>query len=296
MNAVFAAGPLGFAIEGARAPADWPCARASGSAPQHLIRVTLTAAAPSVGSKWDGALDGIQTGVAPTTGICTFTRRGAFDATFDPHTLCGAYRGLVDGTADAAVPTPMPLVESFLRACAATTLLLHGGALFHGASVAVDGAGYLFCGLSGAGKTTLVEGTIDGVYLSDDQSIMGLQDGEPCLWGSPFSGLAARRAAPVCVPLRAVVLLSSTRPARTRLTIRTDRARASGELLRHVCSFLRTPHEAERALAMVANLVTQVPLFSLERHLDTSLMDVVDAIRARAPAVAPAVDVMRRVG
>jgi hypothetical protein len=198
----------------------------------------------------------------------------AFVADVDFADRAATYNGRLDVTAAG----PCPVFESFLRALASGLLLRDGGALLHGASCALDG-GFVFCGLSGAGKTTLVEGTADGVYLSDDQSIVTSSATGFDVWGSPFSGLAARRAAPIAHPLTAFVLLESTRPSSTIVTRRTDRARVVAELMRHVCAFEATKAEADRALAFALRMVETTPVFTLERNLRDSLVDVLARIR-----------------
>ena len=184
------------------------------------------------------------------------------------------YVGVIDVTPDG----PCPIFESFLRALTSGLLLRDGGALLHGASCALDG-GFVFCGLSGAGKTTLVEGTADGVYLSDDQSIVTASATGFDVWGSPFSGLAARRAAPISHPLSAFVLLESTRPSSTIVTRRTDRARVVTELMRQVCAVEATKAEADRALAFALRMVETTPVFTLARNLRDPLVDVLARIR-----------------
>jgi hypothetical protein len=207
-----------------------------------------------------------------------YRRRGGFEADAamgrDGRGGRVSYRGLVDVSAGGQTA----VLESFLRAVTASSLLRAGGALLHGASVAVDGRGYAFCGLSGAGKTTLVDGTDDDTFLADDQTLVSRDHGQLFVWGSPFAGLSARRAKPICVPLRALVLLASARPSSTRLARRDDKARFAAELLRHVCCFEATPAEGARALAFASAVVEQVPVFTLERHLSTSVRDIVASI------------------
>lgn len=203
---------------------------------------------------------------------------GAFVADVDFTEETATYQGEVDLQPHGM----MPVFESFLRAVASGWLLRRGGALLHASSAAIHDEGYLFAGVSGAGKTTLVEGTSDAEYLSDDQSIVcpDLETQVLHVWGSPFSGLAARRAVPHCVPLRAFVLLHSTRPSATRLERLRPSAANAAALLRHVCSFERTPEEGERAFAFVERILATIPVFSLERHLSDDLRSIVAKIEA----------------
>jgi hypothetical protein len=267
------------------------------------LRFELDGVAPPAGFGGDGAADFVvdvearelvdveerrldDGGLAPIDPIVChvdgerirYRRSGGFEADVDMRRdgVGGhaSYRGLVDVSAGGQTA----VLESFLRAVTASSLLRSGGALLHGASVAVAGRGYGFCGLSGAGKTTLVDGTDDDTFLADDQTLLSITGQRLTVWGSPFAGLSARRAKPIAVPLRAVVLLASTRPSSTRLVRRHDKARVAGELLRHVCCFEATPAEGARALAFAAGVVERVPMFALERHLSTSVHDVVGLI------------------
>lgn len=204
---------------------------------------------------------------------------GAFLADVDFSDETASYQGEIDVQPHGA----MPVFESFLRALSSGWLLRRGGALLHASSAAISGQGYLFAGVSGAGKTTLVEGTRDEEYLSDDQSILcpDPATGELEVWGSPFSGLAARRAVPYRVPLRAFVVLERTRPSSTRLERLAPSAVLVASLLRHVCSFERTREEAERAFAFVERVLATTPVFSLERHLSDDLGAIVAKIEAQ---------------
>lgn len=81
----------------------------------------------------------------------------------------------------------------------------------HGCGAIVDGRGYLFAGVSGAGKTTTA-GLIqrrhpDAVILSDDRIIVRRVGGEQRMYGTPWHGEAELSAAR-SVPLERILLLS----------------------------------------------------------------------------------------
>ncbi len=266
-------GPLRIATS-VDAPVDWCCEREDARRPPDLEVAVVGRRTPPADV---GALAEIHTRVDGDT--LHLTRAGAFTATLDLRTRRAEYTGSLD-QGDGG----FPLFESFLRAACASILLRAGGALLHAASAAFGAGGYVFCGLSGAGKTTLVEGTPDDVYLSDDQSIVTPTQGGLAVWGSPFSGLATRRARPTHHAVRALVLLSADRPPRTALSVREDRARAAGELLRHLCCFERTPAEGRAALAWAQRAVQTTPVFSLARHVDTPLATIIDEIEGHLAA------------
>lgn len=258
------AGPLGFDVGGLRAPPDWHCD--SGG-----LVVSVDIEERDVGAIADGCVT-----VDESAGVVRMTRAGAWHAELDVAARHVRYRGGVD----VCGLQPCPTFESFLRVVTSELLLRNGGALFHASSVAVDGRAYLFCGLSGAGKTTLVEGTTDAEYLSDDQSIVALERDAFSAWGTPFSGAACRRAPPARHPLAAIAILSSARPATTSIVRINSAAAAVAGLARHVCAHDRSADCAARTLGVLEALVRRVPVVYVERHLATSLRDIVGAIDA----------------
>lgn len=272
------AGPLVLDVSGRIAPPDWFSEVAPSRGGPNAITISFEAG--DVGTSTDGVAH-----VVGTENSARLTRGGSWRAEVDFARGHATYRGGYDVDGARQCPT----FESFLRVLASELLLRTGGALLHASSVAINGRGYVFCGLSGAGKTTLVEGTPDGEYLTDDQSIVTTEFTESgayrvLTWGTPFSGSAARRAPPLSASVQAIVLLSSERPAVTRLERATRSARTAAELLRHLCAHDRSAAAAARALGVVEALVTRVPVIRLERHMSTSLREIVQAIDALVAA------------
>ena len=285
-------GPLVFRVPAPR-PLDWhaPSERGrAGGARGDDVHIDVVAGPPA---PRDGAPISLVTAVVEGTCI-KVARAGGFIAALDVAARRATYQGLVDVVEGTRT---CPVFESFLRVATSSLLQREGGALLHGASAAFTSASaslgasgaIAFCGLSGAGKTTLVEGCDDDAFLSDDQTILSrAADGHASIdkqgcarfmaWGSPFAGMSARRGQHCAHPLRALVLLSSTRPTRTSLVRRHDHAGVVAELVRHVCSFEHDAGEATRTLAFAAELVATTAVFSLARHIDTSLDDIADAV------------------
>lgn len=80
--------------------------------------------------------------------------------------------------------------DSFLRVAYSTLLLRHNGFLLHASGVISRGKGYIFTGVSGAGKTTVAEESkLCGMVLSDE--IVAVKKAGGCwkLFGTPFMGL-----------------------------------------------------------------------------------------------------------
>ncbi len=84
-----------------------------------------------------------------------------------------------------------------------------GGLLIHSACVQFLDQGILFCGLSGAGKSTqahLWEKHLDAKAINLDQPYVFVKDGRSYVTGSPFSG-KENAYEPVCKPIRAIVFV-----------------------------------------------------------------------------------------
>jgi hypothetical protein len=83
-----------------------------------------------------------------------------------------------------------------------------GGLLVHASSVVFDEGAILFVGHSGAGKSTIaaIAEECGGVVLSDDRTIVTVEDNQALAWGTPWHGTFARGAS-ASVPVRAWYML-----------------------------------------------------------------------------------------
>jgi len=93
----------------------------------------------------------------------------------------------------------------------------HDGLLLHAAGIVLDGAGHVFTGASGAGKTTVARlaaggGCGRGEVLVDENVIVRLGAGGPELCSTPFWGMSTPpeliHRTNRCVPLRGIYLLA----------------------------------------------------------------------------------------
>ncbi|MBE7010199.1 MAG: hypothetical protein E7418_01765 [Ruminococcaceae bacterium] len=89
-------------------------------------------------------------------------------------------------------------------------VLQQGGLVIHASSLAYDGKGVLFSAPSGTGKSTHTElwktykpGT---VIVNDDMPVIRIENGEPLLCGTPWSGKNSINTN-VSVPLKAIIFL-----------------------------------------------------------------------------------------
>ena len=157
------------------------------------------------------------------------------------------------------------------------------GACLHACGVVdVDGAGYLFVGQSGAGKSTtarLWTATRPISILSDDRVIVRADGDGFTLHGTPWHG-DGPFARPGNAPLRAIFLLAQA--PRTEL-LALPPARAVGRLL--AASFLPF-HDAQlvaNAAELLSAAVLHIPCFELRFTPDASAVEIVAQGRSRGP-------------
>src|SRR5205823_10646703 len=98
-------------------------------------------------------------------------------------------------------------LDSLLRVVLSLVLPRQGGLLVHAAGLARDGRGYLFPGVSGAGKTTVARLSPDATLLSDELSIVTACTESPYLHGTPFWGELARAGENRAVSLAGIYFL-----------------------------------------------------------------------------------------
>src|SRR5688572_7137967 len=112
---------------------------------------------------------------------------------------------LVHRVAEVAITEAHELtVDSLLRVMLSLALIPRRGLLVHAASLVRDGRGYLFPGVSGAGKTTLARLSADATLLSDELSIVTAAEAGPRVHGTPFWGELARAGESGSAPLAGV--------------------------------------------------------------------------------------------
>ena len=155
----------------------------------------------------------------------------------------------------------------------------HGAMVVHGCGLVADGRGLLFCGHSGAGKTTTAllwrahrRGT---EVLSDDRIVVRLRAGRPWIFGTPWHG-SGRFAEPRGVPLSAVFFLRQAKRSRP-----SDLATPTAAAHLFARSF-PPPWSGpgiDRVLALCARVARTVPCRTLSFARDeTAVRAVIDAL------------------
>ena len=135
--------------------------------------------------------------------------------------------------------------------------------LFHGSSIAVDGAGYLFTAHSGTGKSTHTRLWMQAfgnraVMVNDDKPFLQLDGSRVWLCGSPWSGKHGLDSN-IRVPLKGICILE--RGAENRIE-KISAAEALPMLQKQAYQPL-DPEKTDAFLALVERLSQTVPLWKM---------------------------------
>lgn len=144
-------------------------------------------------------------------------------------------------------------------------LMIHRLALGEGAEihacgvVTADGAGRLFVGHSGAGKSTTSRLWLrqpGSCVLSDDRIILRLRDGKPVMYGTPWHGDAGL-AAQACAPVNRILLLEH---GERNEILSLDPARATAELFARAFVPYHSPAGLAHTLDFLEKITARLPV------------------------------------
>ena len=175
-------------------------------------------------------------------------QRGDFRARWDPARGCGRVQQAVNPYA----------LDSVLRILHTLLLAPRGGLLLHAASAIRNGRAYVFAGVSGAGKTTMIRlAPPDVVPLSDEVSYLVPDGNGYRAWGTPFAGDWGVPGPNLSAPLARVLLLRQAEEARFEPL---PAAVAARELLRSTLFFAREPASVAQVFQSVGRLQQAAPV------------------------------------
>ncbi len=189
--------------------------------------------------------------------------RGEFRAAFDLRSRRGEL---------VCIPNPYS-VDTLLRIVHSLLLAPAGGLLLHASGGIRGGRGYLFSGVSGAGKTTMARlAPPDVQLLTDEISYLRRENGGFRVYGTPFAGELGIQGENVSAPLAAVYLLEHG--AQNRLE-RVAEAEAARRLMRNVLFFAREADLVSQVFSAACALAGSVPVFRLEFAPDSRVWELI---------------------
>lgn len=178
-------------------------------------------------------------------------QRGDFHATWCPSVRRGQLR-----------QTNNPYsTDSMLRIMHSLILAPQAGFLLHASSSARNGKAFLFSGVSGAGKTTIVRlAPADSLLLTDEISYVRRTRSGFWAFGTPFAGDLGRNGENIAAPIETAFLLAKG----PRNEIRElSKGEAIRRLMRNVLFFVNQPSLVEAVLETVTDFVCRVAVREL---------------------------------
>jgi hypothetical protein len=173
--------------------------------------------------------------------------RADFMAEWHPETRTGHVRQSLNPYSTDSVTR---IVCSFLLGAAP-------GFLLHASSLVWNGRAYVFCGPSGAGKTTMTRLAPEGArLLTDEISCVRRVDGIWTAYGTPFAGELSTSGEHISAPVAALFRLSHGDAHRIEALSGGDAIRA---IMRNVLLFGHEPASQARTLDAVCAFTAAVP-------------------------------------
>jgi len=195
--------------------------------------------------------------------------RGDFHAEWEPAAGVGTIR-----------QTANPFsIDSAMRILHSLLLAKQGGMLLHAASAIRNGRAFLFAGVSGAGKTTMMRiAPEDATLLTDEISYVRRNgsasgDGEGYVaFGTPFAGELAQPGENVSAPLGAIYLLAQGRENKIEPMSEAAAVRA---VMESVLFFAKDAELVEQVFDAVCALVKRVPVQKLTFMPDARVWELI---------------------
>jgi hypothetical protein len=187
--------------------------------------------------------------------------RGDFLARWDPNSGRGRIRQNRNPYA----------VDSVLRIVHSLILASRGGFLLHAASAIYDGRGYVFSGISGAGKTTMTRlAPPNIVLLTDEVSYIRRHGDGYSAFGTPFAGELARPGENCAAPVAGIFFLE--RGSKNRFDP-VPASHAVRRLMRNILFFAQDRNLVQNIFATACDFVSRVPIYELAFYPDGRVWD-----------------------
>lgn len=164
-------------------------------------------------------------------------------------------------------------VDSFLRALLGLYLPAREGVLLHACAVSHAGAGYVFAGRSGAGKSTVARLLSHTAQVLSDELVVVQRSPEGWkVFSTPFWGEFAQPGANQSAPLEAIYLLQHAKQHRVE---HVPLRRALSALLQCSLQFAEGEEVAEWMLGTTSALVREVPVRRLHFLPDAGFWELI---------------------
>ncbi len=163
----------------------------------------------------------------------------------------------------------------------ARVLADRAGCFLHASGLILNGEGLLFTGHSGAGKSTIARMLMGRATLLCDDRIIIRRWPDGFQMHGTWSHGEIPRVSPDSAPLKAVLFLEKS--ARNRLVPLKDSQEISARLLACLIKPLATAQWWDKTLALIAQVVREVPCYRMEFDLSEGILAELAALVEKAP-------------
>lgn len=167
---------------------------------------------------------------------------------------------------------PPVCVDSIFRVAVSFAAVDKGGLLLHAAAIASPHGGFLFCGTSGSGKSTVAQISKEWYdVMTDEMALIEKVDNGYRVWGTPFWGqlqMSVNKSA----PLRAALLLSKASSSSIQDVSLTW---ALPKFMETILYFGQNLETADVLLNVTMDFLEKVPIKNFSFQADKTLWKVI---------------------
>ncbi len=162
--------------------------------------------------------------------------------------------------------------DTVLRVIHSLLLSDRRGFLLHAASAVVDDRAYIFSGVSGAGKSTILSlAPADVIRLTDEISYIRKIDDRYCGFGTPFTGELNTPGVNAAAPIKGLYFLVQGPVNRI---VPLSPASAARRLMRNLLFFAGETAQGAQVLESVGDFVSSVPACELTFRPEPEVWDL----------------------
>ena len=172
----------------------------------------------------------------------------------------------------APIAHPMS-IDTIVRIATSFAAIDNGGFLMHSSCINRDGDAFMFCGVSGSGKSTMARLSQERYQVfTDEMTLIEKQGDGYVAWGTPFWG-DMQMSVHESAPLKGIFYLAQSQDNAIEELPRSERVK---EMMRVIMCFGQEKVLAEKLLQQTIDFVSVVPFNRLHFRPEISVWDVIN--------------------
>lgn len=184
------------------------------------------------------------------------------------------YAGLVDlterkGKLAIRMRKDVTPVETFLRICSSYFLPDFNGLLLHAATIENKNKGFVFCGKSECGKTTIAQSSTKYTVFTDEISIVRQVDGIYKVFSTPFWGLMKEGKRDINSSTQIETILFPRKSKEVYLK-KIHLFNSLPEIMKNILFFMNDKERAQKIFELCYGIAEKIPCYELHFLPDDS--------------------------